>query len=125
MPSKVVVSGILLVITVCIAVFVVEFFLPLSVKSDMNALCRNTLLKMEMEGGMSQEEKLRLQSDLEKRGLTVISVSGTPYARQGERLTLHVEATLRYSRLTSLFKRTDAVCFMGYDRVSVSRRVVN
>jgi hypothetical protein len=125
MPSKVLVSGIVLIVMICILVFIVEFFLPLSVKADMNTLCRNTLLKMEVEGGLSQDEKLHLQSELEKRGLTEVSISGTAYARQGGSLRLDVDAALRYSRLTALFIRSDSVHRMGYDRVSMSRRVVN
>ena len=125
MPSKVLVSGILMIIMICILVFIVEFFLPLSVKADMNTLCRNTLLKMETEGGLSEEERLGLHTELERRGLEEVSISGTPYSRQGERLRLHVDAAYRYSRLAALFIRVDTVQQMDYDRVSMSRRVVN
>lgn len=125
MAPKVLVSGILLVVMMCILVFIVEFFLPLSVKADMNMLCRNTLLKMEADGGLSEAERLELQAGLEKRGLEAVAVSGTPYARQGEKLTLHVEAVYRYSRLASLFVRSETDQAMAYDRVSMSRKVVN
>jgi hypothetical protein len=125
MPSKVLVSGILMIVTACILVFVVEFFLPLSVKADMNMLCRNTLLKMELRGGLAEEERLGLQAELQNKGFECVSVSGTPHAKQGSLLNLHVEADYRFSRLTALFSRSDAVLHMGYDKVSMSRRVVN
>lgn len=125
MISKVLVSGILLIVLICVLVFVVEFFLPLSVKADMNMLCRSTLLKMEADGGLSEAGRLELQAGLENKGLEAVVVSGTPHARQGERLTLHVGAIYRYSRLAALFTRSGAVREMGYDRVSMSRKVVN
>lgn len=125
MPSKVLVSGVLLVVMVCILVFIVEFFLPLSVKADMNMLCRNTLLKMESDGGLSENERLELQTELEKRGFESVAITGTPYARQGERLNLRVEGAYRYSKLSSLFLRSDTLQVMGYDKASMSRRVVN
>ena len=125
MPSKVLVSGILMIVTVCILVFVVEFFLPLSVKADMNMLCRNTLLKMEVEGGLGESERLGLQNELQKEGFAGISVVGTTYAKQGGKLILHVEADYKFNRLAALFSRADSVQHMGYDKVSMSRRVVN
>ena len=125
MPSKVLVSGILMIVTVCILVFVVEFFLPLSVKADMNMLCRNTLLKMEAEGGLAENERLGLQTELQNKGFEGISVSGTSYAKQGGRLNLHVEVDYKFNRLAALFSRADTVQHMGYDKVSMSGRVVN
>lgn len=125
MPSKVLVSGILMIVTVCFLVFIVEFFLPLSVKADMNMLCRNTLLKMEVEGGLAENERLGLQNELQNIGFDGISVTGTGYAKQGGRLNLHVEADYRFNRLSTLFNRTDNIQHMGYDKVSMSRRVVN
>lgn len=125
MPSKVVISGIMMIVTVCVLVFVVEFFLPLAVKADMNVLCRNTLLKMEAEGGLAENERLGLQTELQDKGFEGISVSGTSSAKQGELLNLHVEADYRFNRLAALFSREDTVQHMGYDKVSMSRRVVN
>lgn len=125
MPSKVLVSGIIMIVTVCILVFVVEFFLPLSVKSDMNMLCRNTLLRMEVEGGLAEDERLGLQNELQNKGFVGISVTGTNYARQGGRLNLRVEADYKFNKLEALFSRSDSVQHMGYDKVSMCRRVVN
>lgn len=125
MPSKVLVSGILMVVTVCMLVFVVEFFLPLSVKADMNMLCRNTLLKMEVQGGLAESERQGLENELRNKGFSGISVSGTANVKQGGRLNLHVEADYRFNRLAALFSRADSVQHMGYDKVSMSRRVVN
>ncbi len=125
MPSKVLVSGILMVITACILVFVVEFFLPLTAKAEMNLLCRNTLLKMEAEGGLSEDERVKLQNELRNKGFESVSVSGVSYVKQGGSLNLRVDADYRFSRLEALFRRADAVQHMGYNKVTMSRRVVN
>jgi hypothetical protein len=125
MPSRVIVTGIVLITIVALLVFTIEFFLPLSMKNDMNAICRNTLLKMETDGGLSEQDRLDLLTNLQKIGLTDILVSGTQNAKQGDLLDLHVEALYTGSRLTALMSRKTELQLMVYDKKSLSRKVVN
>jgi len=125
MPAKAVVSGIVLVMIVVFLVFTVEFFIPLSVKSDMNMLCRSALLKMEIEGGLRNENRLDLLGKLSELGLSNIIIEGTEQAKQGERIRLRVEADFTYSKLTGIFSRTDVTQRMIYQKTAIARRVVN
>ena len=125
MPSKVIVMGMVIVITTAILVFIVEFFVPLSMKSDMNFYCRNTLLKMEAEGGLTGQERLELEIELSGEGFTNIYITGTDNGRQGEMLNLHVDADYSYSKLTALFSRTNVIQHMSYSMTTMSRKVVN
>lgn len=125
MPSRVIVSGIIIIIMIAIFAFILEFFLPLSMKSDMNALCRNALLEMETNGGLMENNRQQLQTGLEKTGFVNISISGSGIVRLGEPLNLHVEADYKFSRLSALFRRIDVIQHMCYDKTSMSRKVVN
>lgn len=125
MPSRVIVTGIILIVIVAMLVFTVEFFLPLSMKSDMNILCRKTLLKMETAGGFTENDRQELVAELQNIGFSNISASGTQHARQGVTLNLRVEAQYDYSRLTMLFARNVHSQRMIYDKTSLSRKVVN
>lgn len=125
MPVKVITSGVLLIIMAAMLVFVVEFFLPLSAKSDLNIICRSVLLKMENEGGITGDARNTLKSELEGRGFVNVSVNGTPAAKQGEAVNLRVEAYYTYSRLTSLFTRSLFTQCMVYDKTAMSRKVTN
>jgi len=125
MPVKAIVTGIVLIIMVCMLVYLIEFFLPLSMKAELDMICRSTLLKMENTGGLSAAEKQNLRFELENRGLTGIIISGTANARQGSMLTLRVEGDYTYNRLVSLFKREDVKLRMVYNKASMSRKVVN
>ncbi len=125
MPTRVIVTGIILVIIAAMLVFSVEFFLPLSMKSDMNILCRKALLQMETAGGLKEYDRQELVSELQERGFTNISTSGTQNAKQGELLNLRVEAQYEYSRLTMLFVRNVQIQRMVYNKSSLSRKVVN
>ena len=125
MPARVIVTGILLVTITALLVFIVEFFLPLSMKSDMNMICRNTLLKMEAAGGLSDQDKSELQLQLQNKGFIEIFITGTQKVKQGDSLNIHVEAQYTGSRLTALLKRETVRQLMVYDKTSLSRRVVN
>ena len=125
MPSRVIVTGLILIIIVAMLVFTVEFFLPLSIKGDMNILCRRTLLKMETAGGLAENDRQELVAELQSKGFSDISASGTQSAKQGEILNLRVEVQYDYNRLTMLFSREVHSLLMIYDKSSLSRKVVN
>lgn len=125
MSARVVTSGFLLVLMAVALVFTVEFFLPLSAKSDMNILCRSTLLQMEREGGLTTGLREGLKGELERKGFQNVQVAGTGYVRQGMELTLRVEADFSSSRLTSVFTRSAYSQHMVYDRTAMSRKVIN
>lgn len=103
----------------------VELFLPVSTKIEMNMECRKSLLKMEIEGGLSDNEKISLQGRLSSHGLSNIIITGTAGAKQGNELNLRVESDYVFSKFSGLFAREDSIQRMVYDKTSVSRKVVN
>ena len=125
MPVKAIVAGIILILMVTMLVYMVEFFLPLSMKAELDMLCRSTLLRMENAGGLNVGEQQELEAELENMGLTGIAVTATENARQGGMLILRVEADYTYNRLTALFNREDVTLRMVYNKASMSRKVVN
>lgn len=125
MPARVIVFGMVFIIIMFLLVFTIELFLPLSVKADMNSLCRSEMLRMELEGGLSNHSKSELQSVLTLKGFNNVTVTGTSDAKQGEEINLHVEADYVYSKLTGFLTRADVVQHMTYNKTSVARRVVN
>jgi len=125
MPVRAVVTGVIIIIMISMLVFMVELFIPLSKKADIDMLCRSTLLRMESAGGLGENEKLVLQSELERNGFNNVQITATSNAKQGEMLTLHVEADYTYNKMTSLFKRENVTQRMVYRKSSMSRKVVN
>lgn len=110
---------------VAFTVFIVEFFIPVSMKSDMNAYCRNAVMKMEIEGGLTAKIREELIQKMTKRGFRNITIAGSENAKYGEEMNLHVEADVEFSRLVPLFNRTMVVHRMVYDKTFVARKVVN
>jgi hypothetical protein len=125
MPAKAVVTGVVLVIMIFLLVFMVEYFVPLSAKSDFDIICRSALLKMETEGGLSDIAKENLISKLTERGFSNISVNASASAKQGEYLEINVRAEFEYTKLFSYANRGTVIQVMVYNRYATSRKVVN
>jgi hypothetical protein len=125
MAVRPVIMGITLIFTVFLLVFLVEYFIPLSVKADADMVCRRALLRMENAGGLSSSDRQALRTELEQKGLTGVTITASSGAKQGGLLTLHVEGDYTFSKITSLFKRDNVKYRFVYDKTSMSRKVVN
>jgi hypothetical protein len=125
MPAKIAVTGIILVCFLALVVYMVELFIPISAGSDFKTECRNTLLKMELEGGLSAAAEEELKNRLILRGMSSMTIDGTESASLGEDLILSVQAEYRYSSISGIFAREDRLQKFRYDKRSISRVVVN
>lgn len=125
MPSKVVVSAITFILMITFLVFIVEFFVPLSVKAEMNIICRSTLLKMEIEGGLKGVDRDDLLLRMRDKGFINVIVEGTSQSKQGGKLELRVEADYRYNKLKGLFLRSYVTQHMVYKKSTIARKVIN
>ena len=67
MPSKSLVSGMVFVFLIALLVSMVEYFVPISKKRQMDLICRRTLLRMEVEGTLTEAMKDELISSLEEK----------------------------------------------------------
>ena len=125
MSVKAVVTAISILIMLLVTVFIIEVAVPITVRANMNTCCRGALLSMEINGGLLQQRKISLEIALAEMGFTDISITGTSSAKQGDELRLRVEGTYSYSHLLGLFTRETVNQVMIYERMSISRKVVN
>ncbi len=125
MPHRIVVFGILAVVVIALVVMLVESFLPLSFKIEMNIECRKSLLEMESAGGLDNTGRNSLEDRLSDKGFYNISINAKENAKQGEEIVLKVEADYKYSKFESIFSRQDVVTHLIYDKTTVSRKVIN
>jgi hypothetical protein len=125
MPAKALVFGIALVILCTVLVLMIEMFLPLSAKIEFDSICRRAILQMEVEGGLTASLKSELLSELSSKGFSNVVIQGTSNAKYGEELSLVVTGEYKYSMLTDLFAKKDFAGNMRYDKITISRKVVN
>lgn len=125
MPERAVVTGVVIILIIALVVFAVELFVPISAKTDMNTYCRQALMQMEIEGGLSPASRQELAEKLADRGFENIQITADEWAALGGKLTLAVEADYKYSKLTAFFVRTEEVAHMVYKKTCIGRKVVN
>lgn len=114
-----------LVILVSVVVCTVQYFIPISANFDMKQECRQTLLQMETKGGLEESDRIALENKLTAKGFTVLSISGDTNVKQGQELTLRVEAQYKYKSMTALFSNSTVTRNMTYEKTAVARKVVN
>ena len=125
MPVKALVFGITLVMLVVVLVFMIEMFLPLSAKIEFDAACRKAILQMEVDGGLTASVKNELLAVLNNKGISNVVIQGTASAKYGEELALIVTGEYKHNALTGLFTREHSVRSMKYDKITISRKVIN
>jgi len=125
MPAKAVVLVIALVFLTGMAVAIIEYFVPLSAKLDMNLYCREAMLRMEIDGGLTSDCSDRLEAQMTGRGFHNIQIEATSWVKQGEELVLHVEGDYSCSSLAGFFSRVRTTVKMIWERTSCARKVVN
>ncbi len=125
MPVKAVVFALVIIMLLSITVLLVELFVPLSAKLDMNMYCRETIIKMEIDGGITADNTAGLRERLEGRGFVNIQISGTEGAMQGDNLILHVEAEYCHNSLTGIFTRNLTHYRMVCEKYASVRKVIN
>lgn len=124
MSARILVSGIILVIMLCVFVFMVELFIPVNASIEFKSECRKALMKMEIEGGLSEDSKDSLNRRLSALGFFNVGISGTSSARQGEDINLEVEAEYACRKFVGLFSRAEHIRKIRYVKTSVSRLVL-
>lgn len=125
MFDRVLTFAFVLVILLSVVVCTVQYFIPISANFDMKQDCRQTLLRMETKGGLEDSDRIALENKLTAKGFTVLSISGDTNVKQGQELTLRVEAQYKYKNMTALFSNTTVTRNMAYEKTAVARKVVN
>jgi len=119
------VSGFVIIFFIAIAVSIIEFFVPLNARFEMNSDCRKALLLIEQKAMLTEEDKNRLQEDLAADGFKNITITVTGGTAQGSKVTLRVEADYEHSKLVNLFSRDVMVHRAVFEKTTTVRKVVN
>jgi hypothetical protein len=125
MAERALISAILLVMVISICLYMTEMFIPIGRNMDFRDVCREYLMRMEYNSGLSQVEMDSLESDLEAAGFADIEVSAPSSAKAGSVMMLSVEADYTHRGLLGLFRRIERKYEMSYIRNAIARKVSN
>lgn len=125
MADKIIMLSLVLIIISSFTIFVLEFFLPLSAKSNMDMLCRKSILHMELRGGLISQERSALNDKLSQAGFENIVIEAVENAGFGDEISLYVEADYKYNKMISLFTRKKVSQKIIYKKNAIARKVIN
>ncbi len=125
MGERVVVTAIILVITLFLVVFMVEMFVPISANMEFKDVCRNFLVKMEIQSGLDSSDYALLTERLTAIGFHDISISAPLSAKFGSEMELHITAIFSFSSIHRLFSREEKGFEMEYIKIAVARKVIH
>ncbi len=119
------VTAIILVITLFLVVFMVEMFVPISANLEFKDICRNFLVKMEMQSGFDTSDYALLTERLTAKGFHDISISAPSSAKFGSEMELHITAVFSFSTINRLFSREEKEFEMVFIKSAVARKVIH
>jgi len=125
MGERVVVSVVILIIVMFLVIFMIEMFIPLSANLDFRDICRNYLMKMEFNSGLSNADIGNLEQELQKNHFEDIQIIAPNTCKFGEEMELKIYVSYSMKTITALFTRTNKKFFMEYQRKVIARKVIN
>lgn len=124
--SNIIVLSVVLIILLLFTVFLVELFIPINMKYEMNNICRSYLFEIQEDGKLSVDNELKIKSKLEKLGLTnieiIIIASGTKF---GDEIDYIVQCNFNHKILNKFLKREKESIVMKYERKLTIKNITN
>ncbi len=120
------------IITVFSMVFLLIVFLSIMgmmlsfiKKIEFNQTCRTALLEIDLSGGLTNEKRRELNTNLESDGYLHIDIEAPTEVQYGEWIRLKVNASTRTTWWSDFFQRREGMLYFSYDQKIVSRNIHN
>ena len=94
-------------------------------KIDFDQDCRNTLLEMDLSGGLTELKKQELRETLEESGYLNVFIEASGEVQYGDWIALRVNAAIRTTLWNNLFQDEEGMLYFSYDQKIVSRKIHN
>lgn len=125
MIDKAIVSAISMVFLLILFLSMMGMMLTFVKKIGFDQACRNTLLEMDLAGGLSEAKRQELNDSLEQSGYLDISIEAPGEVQYGEWISLRVNATLPTTLWSNLFQDEEGMLYFSYGQKIVSRKIHN
>jgi len=125
MIDKAIVSAISMVFLLILFLSMMGMMLTFVKKIDFDQACRNTLLEIDLAGGLSEAKRQELNDSLEQSGYLDISIEAPGEVQYGEWISLRVNAALPTTLWSNLFQDEEGMLYFSYGQKIVSRKIHN
>jgi len=125
MGERIIVSVVIMIIAMFLIVYMIEIFVPLAVNLDFRDMCRNYLMKMEFNSGLSNTDINNFTESLTKKGFSNIMIDAPSYCKFGTSMQLKVKVVYKINTIINIFIREKQNYIMNYNRTTIARRIIN
>jgi len=125
MIDKAIVSIMSVIFLLMIFVSIMGMMLTVVQKIDFDQICRSSLFEMDLSGGLTDEKRQNLYTELENSGYLNVSVQAPIEVQYGNWIALKVNACIRTSGWNNLFQREEEMLYFSYDQKIISRKIHN
>lgn len=124
--DQTVVMGVVLVILLALFVTAFDYVIPMIVKFEFDAVCRDYILLSESQNGLSIIDYQDLIFEIEQLGLvdTRVKYGKIGEIKRGEVHVFEVEGIYKHNRFTSLFARTEKEIQFRFKQDYLARKIV-
>lgn len=125
--SQTVVTGIVIVIIVCISAATMTLVLPLYSEYTFSNICRNYGLVMETENGLSDANRQNLEAELMQMGMVDVTIEApNPFEVSfNTMMPFKVKGTMNHDFFASIFERKKRALIFHFETNVLSRKVAN
>lgn len=124
--TNTIVLAVVIILLLCISIFIIELFIPINRKFEMNSICRKYVFIVEDRGDLNAEENSELINRLENINLEAITISiDSTGSKFGDEVNFSVSAQSKHNSLTQLFSRNVERILIRYERKLTIRKIIN
>lgn len=125
--SNVIVFFLLSLLGIFIFIVAINFTLPLKLKSDFDDLASSYHMLVQLEGGLSTENRSKLVNDLNQIGIENVEIrcASIDEVRYGERFDFYVSGELNIKMPNKFLVFEKAKEKIKFQRISFSKKLVN
>lgn len=125
--GQTVMTGVVMVVVVSLITSAILWIMPLYKHYTFSHICRNYGLIVELDNGLSEENRRRLESDLNKMGMESIIINvPNPYEKKFKTsMPFIVKGTYRQSFIKALFESDSKEMLFVYETEIWSRKISN
>ena len=125
MIDKAIVSVLSMVFLLILFFNIIGMMLSFIQKINFDQACRSTLFEMDLSGGLTDEKRQDLRTNLESSGYRNITIEAPAEVQYGEWISLKVEASIKTIGLINFIQKEEGMLYFSYDRKIISRKIHN
>lgn len=124
--DQVVVTGVTIVILMTLFVMAFDYLIPVVLKIEFDAICRNYVLVAEAQNGLSSEDITKLKGEIEALGLLFLNLNCSEInaSKRGSINAFRVEGIYQNKHFISIFERDYQEIQFIFEQEFLSRKIV-